>query len=521
TRIWICLAAYGAVGVAALEVATMDHPCGYADTVNITDGLRLKDGSYSFAGIVIPPNLMAEYSFKVIDGVQYSAKKHLRGCACLLKPCISFCCPPNLVFDPKNWNCSRTQPVRESTHVELTHGDRSVEQVRIVDRFVVRTELGCRNKFVDRKHESFWKWDLFENGSLARDGRVWSTDEYCFSPLEHKPDQWELTPIGCERFQTGYRVWIYAICDILAIIINLFILSLLGAVRDARKSHYGQLIIYYLLATIVGYCLLVYLALKNPVKLSHGACRNIGFLAYTCIMLSFVFLAICSFDFLLKFRQKAPRNWVRRVWYASAVLAVIALRFAVSFAQDSKLPKQYKPGIGEDYCWFDGKNTTTPDVIRLKSHCPSPVAVRLWGILIYYYAPISILLLFSTVCCLKAYFSIYELPPDTQYVLGSQLRIIKTHFYAFSAYVVGVFAVWIREIVVYVMARVREHFFIIDFWSGICILGLAIAGFILLLGKNMHVKTWWAINVESSQTDLSVINARVYKFDEKGDLKSS
>jgi len=26
---------------------------------------------------------------------------------------------------------------------------------------------------------------------------------------------------------------------------------------------------------------------------------------------------------------------------------------------------------------------------------------------------------------------------------------------------------------------------------------------------------------ESSQTDLSIINARVYKFDEKGDLKSS
>jgi len=33
------------------------------------------------------------------------------------------------------------------------------------------------------------------------------------------------------------------------------------------------------------------------------------------------------------------------------------------------------------------------------------------------------------------------------------------------------------------------------YWSGICILSLAIAGFILLLGKNLHVKSWWAINV--------------------------
>lgn len=68
-------------------------------------------------------------------------------------------------------------------------------------------------------------------------------------------------------------------------------------------------------------------------------------------------------------------------------------------------------------------------------------------------------------------------------------------FYAFSAYLVGVFGVWVREMIVYILAHVREHFFIIDFWSGICIFALAIAGFILLLGKNMHVKTWWSINV--------------------------
>ncbi|XP_041448565.1 uncharacterized protein LOC111067838 [Drosophila obscura] len=32
---------------------------------------------------------------------------------------------------------------------------------------------------------------------------------------------------------------------------------------------------------------------------------------------------------------------------------------------------------------------------------------------------------------------------------------------------------------------------------------------------------WWAINVKSSRTNLSVIIARVYNFNEKADLKSS
>ncbi|KAL7732704.1 hypothetical protein ACLKA6_005855 [Drosophila palustris] len=473
-------------------------PCAYADTVNITDGLRLKDGSYSFGGVVVPTQLMAEYNFKVIDGVEYRAAKHLRGCVCLIKPCITFCCPSGQVFNAETWNCTKPETERQTTHIELTNSNRSVDQVKIVDHFVVRTELGCHNKFIDKKHDSFWQWDLYENGSLLRDGRLWSTDEYCFTALEHEK-VWTLTPLNCERFQRGYRIWIYAICSIIAILINIFVLSLLSSINTARKCHYGQLIIYYLLSVIAGYSLLVYLTLKNPMNLSHEACRNIGFLAYFFIVLSFVYLALCSLDFLLKFRLKPIRNWVRTLCYFLALVFVIALRFLVSFAQDSNLPKHLKPGIGEDYCWFD---------------------VRLWGLLIYYYVPVLLLLIFSIGCCIKAYFAIFELPADTQFVLETQLRIMKIHFYAFTGYLVGVFAVWVREMIVYILARFREHFFIIDFWSGICILGLAIAGFILLLGRNMHVKTWWSINVESSQTDLSVINARVYKFDEKGDLKS-
>ncbi|XP_062132703.1 probable G-protein coupled receptor Mth-like 9 [Drosophila sulfurigaster albostrigata] len=476
------------------------YPCAFSDTVNVTDSQRLQDGSYAHEGIVIPAHLVAIYNFKVIDGVEYRAPKHVRGCICLIKPCITFCCPLGEHFNAKSGNCTAPlQPRPPSTLVELTDSAGNISHVKIIDQFVVRTQLGCRNKFVDKKHDSFWQWNLFENGTLLRDDRLWSTDEYCFSSLEHQPAAWELVPLNCERFQRGYRVWIYAICSIIAILINIFILSLLGCINTARKSHYGQLIIYYLLSVIAGYSLLVYLTLKNPVKLSHEACRNVGFLAYFFIMLSFVYLAICSFDFMLKFRKKSMRNWVRTLVYFLAIVFVIILRFAVSFAQDSNLPKHFKPGIGEDYCWFD---------------------VRLWGILIYYYVPILLLLIFSLYCCFQTYSATFELDPDTLYLEGVQLRIMKIHFYAFTGYLVGVFAVWLREMIVYILARVREHFFIIDFWSGICILVLAIAGFILLLGKNMHVKTWWSINVESSQTDLSIINARVYKFDEKGDLKN-
>lgn len=188
------------------------YPCAFANTVNITDGVRLRDGSYSYADLVIPADLIAEYNFKVIDGVEYHAPRHLRGCVCLLKPCITFCCHPDEIFDAQNWNCTRAKEPRLITHIDVTRGNNgSVDQVKIADKFIVRTELGCRNKFIDKKHDSFWQWDLYENGSLWRDNRLWSTDEYCFTLLEHNQAV-QLTPLNCERFQRGYRVWIYAIC---------------------------------------------------------------------------------------------------------------------------------------------------------------------------------------------------------------------------------------------------------------------------------------------------------------------
>lgn len=141
-----------------------EYPCPYSQTVNITDGLRLKDGSYSFEGLIIPANLTAEYKIKIIDGIEYSAPKHWRGCACLLKPCVTFCCAPKMHYDEKHHNCSLNEKDGHSqhTHIEVTFGNGTTSALNIKDTFIVRYEFGCQNKIVERKRNEFWKWDLFE-----------------------------------------------------------------------------------------------------------------------------------------------------------------------------------------------------------------------------------------------------------------------------------------------------------------------------------------------------------------------
>uniref|UniRef100_A0A1I8Q4H6 Methuselah N-terminal domain-containing protein n=1 Tax=Stomoxys calcitrans TaxID=35570 RepID=A0A1I8Q4H6_STOCA len=266
-----------------------NFPCPFHQTINITDGLRLKDGSYSYEGLVIPANLTAEYKIKVIDGIEYSAPKHWRACACLLKPCVTFCCPPKMHFDERHQNCTPNlnEGHSQHNHIEVTFSNGSVNAVNIKEAFIIRYELGCKNKMVERNMADFWKWDLFERCVLITD--------------------------------------------------SLPTLSVL-------KSTFS------LQALLL--------------KLLHAD----------------TFLPIC-------------------VHTGSLILTILMHLF------------------------------------------------------------------------------------------------ISSSFYSYCIYMLVLFSIWMREIIVYIIARIREHFFIIDYWSGICILCLAFVAFVYLLRKNKFVQLWWEENV--------------------------
>ncbi|XP_054734392.1 probable G-protein coupled receptor Mth-like 9 isoform X1 [Anastrepha obliqua] len=456
------------------------YPCLYTQTVNITEGLRLKDGSYSYEGLLIPANMTALYNFQVVDGILSTAPLHMRGCACRQRPCITFCCPPEQVFDELRHSCvlqaptlSAQQRSAQRAHIEVTAANGSVNVINVRDMFIISYETGCSRKYVDKDNELFWKWDLFANGSLSSLGRIWNTDEYCFTPLEHKK-VWSLVPLTCERSAHGFRLWIYVICLFLAILIYAFILLTLVSIKAVRNFGYGESIIFYLASKIIGLSALMYLALRSRLDLSETACRNIGFIAYVFLMFSFFLLAIISWNFWYNFKSNRLSSWKRKLIYMVAFALAVALRFLLKFIQDSNIYQQLKPGIGDAFCWFD---------------------VRLWGILLYYYIPIVICLGLSLTLYLKTYLILWNLPEDTINLAGYDIKLIKAHFYAFFAYLFGVSCVWLREFIVYLTFRFNGRYFVIDFVTGVCVFALSICGLIFLLYKNPLVRAWWHVNV--------------------------
>lgn len=70
--------------------------CDFKDTVNITGGYKDGKGNYLHNGIIYSPGTFA--SINLILNRQNElipTAQHVRGCICLCKPCLRFCCAEN------------------------------------------------------------------------------------------------------------------------------------------------------------------------------------------------------------------------------------------------------------------------------------------------------------------------------------------------------------------------------------------------------------------------------------------
>ena len=58
------------------------------------------------------------------------------------------------------------------------------------------------------------------------------------------------------------------------------------------------------------------------------------------------------------FSLKPIRSWHLKICYALTLAVAFGLKYLTKYAQDSNIGRHLKPGIGEDYCWFDSKFLT-------------------------------------------------------------------------------------------------------------------------------------------------------------------
>lgn len=137
--------------------------CDYYSTINITDGSLQIDKSWLHDGLHYGIGLYAKYNYVLSeDGNKTFVPDHIRGCICLLKPCIYACCESHKMTDNFTGNCASEEFDQLWWDVGLEGEELERREVSKTFQWMYRRPT-CQDKhFLDPDQYDFDKWYLAE-----------------------------------------------------------------------------------------------------------------------------------------------------------------------------------------------------------------------------------------------------------------------------------------------------------------------------------------------------------------------
>ncbi|KAH8274992.1 hypothetical protein KR018_008392 [Drosophila ironensis] len=372
---------------------TTRYPCAFIDTANITGSFGT-NGTYVHNWQPIPRHLVAVYDFVIENGIRIPARRHLRACVCRLRPCVRICCPEGQLYDPESRHCAAQKvgglpPLPGQSHMEVQLHNGTLQRMELSARFTVHVDTPCEHMRAVTKGSEYVHWTLHENGTVSHRGHVFSK-HYCFTHHLLGNATWDWQPLACApeklHFVLGIREWTYAICLLISIISMFIVLMVYLLCSEMRNSFYGVAIKAYSICMILGYALLAYLTLHNPINLSNAACRILPGLALLYLVLSFYILSFISFKLYVSFHGVVFTKLMFWLIFAPIVIIAIGWSVYVSFSYyGSRLV------FGGDTCWFDRKSTygrclVIAKLTQIDCHSPQlvhhavPVRARVCGL---------------------------------------------------------------------------------------------------------------------------------------------
>lgn len=144
--------------------------CDFYSTINITDGSLQTDNSWLHDGLHYGRGLYAKYNYVLTgDGNMSIVPEHIRGCICLLKPCIFACCAPPQMTDNYTGNCINETFDELWWNVGLQHEELVNTSISTAFKWIYSRPT-CEDKhFLDPDQYDFDDWYLAKvSGFLLR-----------------------------------------------------------------------------------------------------------------------------------------------------------------------------------------------------------------------------------------------------------------------------------------------------------------------------------------------------------------
>lgn len=129
---------------------TSDLPCNFLDSVNITDGVRLKNNRILYNGVEYPQNQYAKVNYTLKNGnISEPSEPYIRGCLCNIKRCIRLCCPYGQFVDTsiKVGKKCRVDEAAKNFESEIEETDGKISKIMFDDHFGYVDDRPCPQFF--------------------------------------------------------------------------------------------------------------------------------------------------------------------------------------------------------------------------------------------------------------------------------------------------------------------------------------------------------------------------------------
>ncbi|KAK5639903.1 hypothetical protein RI129_010714 [Pyrocoelia pectoralis] len=371
----------------------------------------------------------------VKNGILYTGKdlNNVKGgCFCDMNVCVRKCCPLG------QYMSNRTCLASNNSFIIPEEKRPDLSGYQMI--FGNECQHQKRRTLLDPVWTSEQDFVIMANGKLRTpfDGVVYKLRDYCVDYIE------ELD--GIKALVCDYRNANISDANLIGMIISmpfLLLTFIVYALLPERNLHRKSLMCYVLTLFCAYLCLAI--AQIYPNDIEFDTCKALAIFCLFFFMVSFFFMNVMSIDMWWTFsgfrgfsgtkRQKERKRFIVYsiyAWGAPLLLVIIV----TSLTHSSSIPADawYNPAIGDGQCWFRGE-------------CAN---------LLYFYGPLTVLILANIILFCMTAFKIREAQKDTAMLNKNDskkhsMERDKERFYLFLKLMLAMGVNWAMEIISWVV----------------------------------------------------------------------
>lgn len=235
------------------------------------------------------------------------------------------------------------------------------------------TGITCEHMYLIEP-ENNKNFNIDADGNLIDDGTTIPMEDYCITKEDGSSNNIALACLIIPEEESEFFYFFRASCAVISVLFLLLTTIVYILVPNLRDLQ-GKCILHSI--TALALAMLLLCIMQFGVALPQGVCETVGYVTFISFLATFTWLNTISFHIwrttVIPTMPGTSKQWYcLYLLYAYGVPLIVMLAAIIAHHSPGN---HIKPGIGEHFCWFEGRNA-------------------IWA---YFYGPILFLLILNLI----------------------------------------------------------------------------------------------------------------------------